>query len=366
MRMGLTFIRTLAFCGSLALLSTAAIAQEADAQPTQPSDTPSKAAPPASESTPEANSETAPPADAQPIFARVIEVTGDVRYAPLDSTDWKPVAMDMQLPAETQIRTGLKSAVKFQIGDEAPFTALVIESVGKVVLSEAYRSPEKKRVRIGVSYGKVRAGVAEGGLQSDFTVDTPVATLSKRGTWDFGVRFERPNRFEFFLNDYGLIQVLNRITSDIRTLEPGQKVTEAMRQWLTESRFARSVPVPDIFGQGEIEISFNHLRNSGLGVTDVGGGESIFIDLNNRSARQAFSNLVGNLLRDTTPRITTQGNRTVGPIRRPEGFFGTGRGDQLVPVVIESASSLAQKGYAKPGTYKIRRAALEGWLSKNR
>lgn len=354
MRMGLTFIRTVALFGTLSVLSASAIAQDA-----ADTDTPTTTTTP----------ESTPPADAEPIYARVIEVSGDVRYAPLDSTDWKPVELDMQLPAETQIRTGLRSAVKFQIGEQAPFTAMVIESVGKIVLSEAYRAPDKKRVRIGVAYGKVRAGVAEGGLQSDFTVDTPVATLSKRGTWDFGVRFERPNRFQFFLNDHGLIQILNRITGDIRTLTPGQNVTEAMRQWLTQARFARTVPVPDIFGQGEIDMSFNHIRTGGLGITNLGGGESTFVNLSNRSARNAFSSLVTQSLRRGNlplPFNPGTGSGAGGPIRRPEGFFGTGRGDQLVPVVIDATNSLAQRGFAKPGTYRIRRSALEGWLSKQR
>lgn len=318
-------------------------------------------------SAPEATPAAASTPDATPIFARVIEVDGDVRYAPLESTDWKKVELDMQLPAETQIRTGLRSAVKFQIGEEAPFTAMVIESVGKVVLSEAYRDTDKKRVRVGVAYGKVRAGVAEGGLQSDFTVDTPVATLSKRGTWDFGVRYERPDRFEFFLNEHGLIEVLNKISNDIRTLQPGQKVTEAMRLWLSEARFSRTVPVPDIFGQGEIDFAFNQLRSSGLGVTSLGGGETVFVNLSNRSARSDFSTLVTNSLGGgnfTNVNPVQRGPRTFGPLRRPEGFFGTGRGDELVPVIIDSSSNLARQGFAKPGTYRIRRSALEGWLRK--
>jgi hypothetical protein len=337
-------------------LSSPVFAQQADAAP-QVDTTPTDATQPAA------------PADAQPIFARVIEVSGDVRYAPVDSTDWKPVELDMQLPEQTQIRTGLRSGVKFEVGSEAPFTALVIESVGKVLLSEAYRSSETKRVRIGVAYGKVRAGVAEGGLQSDFTVDTPVATLSKRGTWDFGVRYERPDRFEFFLHEYGLIDVLNRLTGDVRTLQPGQRVTEAMRRWMVEARFGRTIPVSSILGQSNIELSFNQIRTNGLGITNLGGGQNIFVNLTNRSARRDFAGLVTNSLQNSSiPFVLNprRGSLTAGPLRRPEGFFGTGRGDQLIPVVIDSASSLAQRGYAQPGTYRIRRAALESWLQKQR
>ena len=57
----------------------------------------------------------------------------------------------------------------------------------------------------------VRAGVAEGGLKSDFTIDSPVATLSKRGTWNFALYYERETeRFEISLLDRGLVEAIDK------------------------------------------------------------------------------------------------------------------------------------------------------------
>jgi hypothetical protein len=301
----------------------------------------------------------------QPVLARVIEVRGDAQYAPLDGSDWQPVTVDLLLPEQTQIRTGLRSAVKLQVGDEEPYTALVIESVGKVVLSEVYKTTDTKRVRIGVGYGRIRAGVAEGGLQSDFTVDSPVATLSKRGTWNFGLSYTRgTDEFDVFLMDYGLVEALNKITQERRTLLPREVVTEAMRRWADEVMLRRNVPVADILGQSDILVAFNRLSNDGLGVTGPGQGQTVFVNLSNASARSDFFNQANRAL-DTTPPIIRPPAGD-GPFRRPEGYFGSGHGDELIPVIISETSDLAKSGAARPGTYRIRRAALENWVQQNR
>jgi hypothetical protein len=209
-----------------------------------------------------------------------------------------------------------------------------------------------------VGYGKIRAGVAEGGLKSDFTVDSPVATLSKKGTWNFGLAYERgTDRFEVFLLDYGLVDALNKITGERRGLVPGELVTQVMRRWLDQVQILRNIPVPDILGQGDVEVAFNRIAQDGLGVLGPGEGRAVLINLSNITARNEFARLAHLLL----PSLPTPppGER---PDLRPEGFFGTGRGDQLINVLIEQNSALAQKGFAKPGCYKVRRSALEGWL----
>lgn len=301
------------------------------------------------------------PADRQPVPATVIEVQGDVEYSPLDQSDWKPCEVGAEYPQETVIRTGIHSSVMLQIGSEEPYTALIIDSASKVILSESFKTAETKRVRVGLGYGSVRAGVAEGGLKSDFTVDSPVATLSKRGTWNFGMFYERgTERFEIFLLDRGLVEALNKITKEQRTVQKGQAVTQAMRRWFKESQIRRNVPIPDLLGQGDIEIAFNRMRQDGLGVVDPAGGQTVLIDLSHDLAQQHFAQLarnrIGNMLRSGPHR---------GPYVRPEGFFGTGRGDQLIPLVIEANSPLVQKGFARPGQYKFRRSVLEGWLKRH-
>jgi len=52
-------------------------------------------------------------------------------------------------------------------------------------------------------------------------VDSPVATLSKRGTWDFGLFYERgTDRFEIFLLDQGLVDAFSKLTGQHRQVLP--------------------------------------------------------------------------------------------------------------------------------------------------
>lgn len=310
---------------------------------------------------PPATTQTAAPAatgDVQPIMAKVIEVHGDVKWAPLDSQDYKACQIDDEYPEKTKIITGVRSSVKLQIGEEEPYTCMLIEAVGKTVLSEAHKTGDTKKVRVGVGYGRIRAGVAEGGLKSDFTVDSPVATLSKRGTWGFTLFYERDTDFfEIGLTDRGLIEIINKMTQQRRTLNPRELITSAMRAWLDQIQFDRNVSIPDLFGQGDIGVIFNRLEQSGLGVLSPGSGQQALLNLSSPQARATFADTLNRLLNTTTP-------VQVNPILRAEGFFGTGRGDDLVEVMIESGNPLAEKGFARPGLYKFRREALQTWMQK--
>jgi hypothetical protein len=303
---------------------------------------------------------TAPAEDREPIMAQVIEVHGDVKHAPLESDDYQPCELNDEYPERTKIITGVRSSVKLQIGDDEPYTCLLIEAVGKTVLSEAYKTETTKRVRVGVGYGRIRAGVAEGGLRSDFTVDSPVATLSKRGTWGFTLFYERDTEyFDIGLTERGLVEAINKLTRQRRVVNPREVVTSAMRLWLDQAQFERNVAVPDILGQGEIEVAFNRLQQDGLGVLQPGGGKAVLIHLPGKEPRARFADA---LRRNLPPRPHVGPLPDVRRRLRPEGFFGTGRGDELVEVLIEQSDPLVQRGFAKPGRYKFRRSAIEGWL----
>jgi hypothetical protein len=303
----------------------------------------------------------------EPIMAEVIELTGDVQYAELGSREWKPVKVGDKLGERTKVRTGVRSSVKLMIGETEPYTAVVIEAVGLTVLGELYETPDTKRVHLGVGYGRVRAGVAESGLKSDFTIDSPVATLSKRGTWGFSIYYERlTDRFEAGLTDRGLIEVLDKIRAKSRTLSPREAVTQVMRRWLDEVQMRRNVPMTDIFGQEDVEIAFNRLLQDGLGVVAPGSGQTRLLELSSHSSQTAFSQALERALQHAPPPmgvvLTPPGPQT---FTRPEGFFGTGRGDDLIPLLIDQNSSLAKSGAARPGKYLFRRSAVESWLSKH-
>jgi hypothetical protein len=95
------------------------------------------------------------------------------------------------------ILTGVRSSVKFQIGDDDTYTALVVEPVSQTILSEAYRTTDTKRVRIGVGYGRMRRR-RRGRLKSDFMMDVDRHALA--AAREFGLFYERgTDRFEMFL-----------------------------------------------------------------------------------------------------------------------------------------------------------------------
>lgn len=307
---------------------------------------------------------TTTPAERTLITARVLEVRGDVKHALLDSEDWKPCQVDEEYPEQSVIETGVRSSIKLQIGSDDTYTAVVIESASRTILSEAYQTADAKRIRIGVGYGRMRGGVAEGGLKSEFTVDSPVATLSKRGTWDFGLFYERgTDRFEIFLLDQGLVDAFSKIGGQHRAVLPREVVTQIMRRWLDEAQLRRNVAIADILGQSDISVAFNELGTSGLRVLNPEGGYTVLVDLSNSFSQDQFTTLV----RQSLPTLGTVVTPIVprGSTTRLEGFFGTGRGDELVPVVIEANSPLSQRGLAQPGKYTFRRSALEGWLRQH-
>ncbi len=315
-------------------------------------DTP--AAPPA---TPPANPATTQPEGQTALKFKVIDLAGDVRAARVGESKYEKVKVGDEFPDNTKILTGSHSSVKFQIGDEEPYSCLMVESAGLCVISEAYKTLDTKKVRVGVGYGRVRAGVAEGGLKSDFTVDSPVATLSKRGTWGFTLFYERASDvFEIGLTDRGLVEAVRNTARDRREVRPGEHVTNAMRLWLDESKF-KNVPVADVLGQSDILIAFNRLQTDGLGITGPGQGRDVFINLSDARAVGDFRSLIDRL--GVQPAQMGQGQL------RSEGFFGTGRGDDLLEVLIRENDPLAKSGGARPGRYTFRRDALADWRSRH-
>lgn len=266
----------------------------------------------------------------QPITAKVIEVHGDVKYGAVGSTELKKAQTGDELPENTKIRTGVRSSIKLQLGSEEPYTALLIDSVGVVVLSELAKNADSKKSRVFVEQGRVRAGVAEGALTSDFTIDCPVATLSKKGTWGIYFFYARgSDSFEAGLLNRGLIEVINEVTRERRQISPGQVVTQAMRMWLDESAIRRNVAVADLFGQGDLTLSYNRSAGEGIGVTGIGDGQAVSKNLGTSRNQNGTTE---SDQRQTTSTVAAQIPSATpnGPVLRPEGFFGTGRGDDLV------------------------------------
>lgn len=291
------------------------------------------------EATPTASQPTSVTASRE-LRVRVVRMAGDVTYKTAASPSALKAKIGDEFSAPTTIQTGQFSSVTLKVGDELPDTLFKIEAGSTVDLSEAAIIDGVKRTRVGLGYGMLRAGVGEGGAKSEVTVDTPNATLSKRGTWNYGIEYERgTGRYRAFVLDSGVASVLHKGKGIRREVTVGQSVTDAMRLWSDESQIRRNVPIPDVLGQEDIQIAFSRRNNSGLGLLQPGEGQRPIFDFTQRTDAGGFS--LFNRRQGSPPIINGPRpiQRDFPAIQRPEGDFGTGRGGDLIGSLVGRRAS---------------------------
>lgn len=210
----------------------------------------------------------------------VVEVTGNVRYAPVGTdpkqeAGWTKAQVGDLLGAGIQIHVpAIRAAVKLTARPSEPPTALLFERGTLLAITDLAldKTQGVARSRVKLAYGAIRAGVAEGATRSDMQIEAPVATLSKRGTDIF--RFEyRDGQFMMSLSEQGrgLIQAiqtkatqfggLDRMKS--RFVTPGQFVTQQMMRAIDNVQFDRTVNINDNFGLQGLDQLFTMLNNHG-------------------------------------------------------------------------------------------------------
>jgi hypothetical protein len=220
------------------------------------------------------DAQTTRPAEekAEQLKARVVSVAGAASWAPAaasptDQQAWKAVQVGDEYDAGTQIKTSLRSAVVLTFGDE---TVVKIERMTLASIDQFHKSATTKTTRLGLGYGAVRAGVAEGALRSDFAVDSPVATLSKRGT--DGIYFyqePRTGRFVISLARAGELEILHRIRQQLRLLRRGENVTQRLLGFILRSQLDRNFN----FFTGKLtdaELQFEMRNTTGLSILNPG------------------------------------------------------------------------------------------------
>ena len=220
------------------------------------------------------DAQTTRPAEekAEQLKARVVSVAGAASWAPAaasptDKQAWKAVQVGDEYDAGTQIKTSLRSAVVLTFGDD---TVVKIERMTLASIDQFHKSATTKTTRLGLGYGAVRAGVAEGALRSDFAVDSPVATLSKRGT--DGIYFyqePRTGRFVISLARAGELEILHRIRQQLRLLRRGENVTQRLLDFILRSQIDRNF---HFFTGGltNAELQFEMRNTTGLSILNPG------------------------------------------------------------------------------------------------
>ena len=110
------------------------------------------------------------------------EVSGKVEYR-LAGKEWRPARSGVEVPAGTMVSTGFKSVSLIALGNSSvlvkPLTRLTIDEIVRVEGSEA--------ARLFLLAGRVHVEAKpESGAALDFSVKSPTATASVRGTsFDF-------------------------------------------------------------------------------------------------------------------------------------------------------------------------------------
>ena len=204
--------------------------------------------------------------------AAVIEVKGKVEFAPLgtdplDTEAWKPVTKDMKLGVDTQIRTGLRSRCVLMFGDAPDQTVISLRRATLAGISDYQRTQTEQRVRIGLGYGAVRGGSSEGTLRSDVVIDSPVATLAKRGTEGFQIEVEPiSGHFCILLAHQGLVEALAKATGKRKLVRPGEYVTpeNIARMWVTQAVFDRAVKFFEVPAMSPTDVAFMAQHTTGL------------------------------------------------------------------------------------------------------
>lgn len=310
---------------TILVLSVAAVAHT---QPPQLADVPKTQAPLSDEKK-----------EPESLPALVVDVGGTVDWAvanvsPLGADGWTPVKVGDRLQPTTQIRTGLRSFVNLQFGET---TTVSIRSITHASIDQFYRSAKTENIRIGLGYGTVRGGSSEGEVRSDVIVDSPVATLAKRGTegWEINVE-PGTGRFRISLAKYGLVEAVQKLAGDrtrSRLVRPGEYATPAniANLWVKQDIFNRVVAFYPPEAVSEADAEFAAQNSRGYAVLAPGGGSAL-IDISGRvNASFVLAQTAAGLPAGALPPNIAIGRP--GAIGRPEGNFGTPRTFQaLAPV----------------------------------
>ena len=264
---------------------------------------------------------------ASEMSARVIEVTGVVEWSlpgvsPAGDDGWQPVKVDDLLAPGTQIRTHLGAGVNLQFGET---TFAGIRGLSFASIDDARRSAQRETVKLGLGYGTIRGASSEGEVVSEVTVDSPHATLAKRGTEGWQIFVEaQTGRFEVSLAESGLVEAIQRLGADrtrTRLIRPGEYANQKniANLWLRQAVFDRAVKFFEPQGITTAEAACATEYPGGLASLAPGAGTDLMVLTDRRVRTEAAGGITG--AGDDRPIIQPPAIR----LYRPEGNFGTGQ-----------------------------------------
>ena len=222
---------------------------------------------------PQASQPVAKP-DAGALRYEVVAIEGLVRVGPETDSPinskgpgWFTPKKGDRLGAGLQIHVPLRAKIKFAAVPSDPPTVVFIESMSNIAISELAIKDGAATSRLKLAYGAIRAGVVESGTRSDMEIETPTATLSKKGTDIFRAEYH-DGRFNMMLTDQGRgkLQVVQNQAGGRgvpRFVTAGQFVTQNLVRAIDNVQFDRTINVNDQFGLVGNDKLFTLLNDHG-------------------------------------------------------------------------------------------------------
>lgn len=116
---------------------------------------------------------------AESMVAVVEAVEGRVQVRKTKDAAWEPAVVGMELREGSEIRTGLRSAIRCTI---PPGQTFVLDRMTTIELSQAVREGGKVKTDLTMKYGRTQYEVQRAGVDHEAAISSPGATLAVRGT----------------------------------------------------------------------------------------------------------------------------------------------------------------------------------------
>ena len=111
--------------------------------------------------------------------ARITLINGTVEIRNAGETGWRPASVGTALQRNSVISTGIRSRALISLGA----STVTVEPVTMLTLEELIRRDDTEEAVLHLRTGRIRADISPpSGVKTEFTVTSPSATASVRGT----------------------------------------------------------------------------------------------------------------------------------------------------------------------------------------
>jgi len=201
------------------------------------------------------------------LVARVLEVVGTVETRPAVGRPWRKVAAGDRLAEGADLRTGFRARCVLDLYDSLvqvdPLTVVRLAELKATRPDRVRTRPDRVRTRLHLKQGHAQAAVEKGRIQSDFTIVTPSAVLSVRGTRGIRCGYFPDTGGTYGLAERGLIAVRDRTTGRLTPVQPGQDTDDRATLALERLAMRRAPKTLDQAGHDAAEKRSLLLRHHG-------------------------------------------------------------------------------------------------------